>query len=69
MGKPNEIFIRRCAWHKKYFGKKKIMSVEYIGHPEGTDNSNKDIDSSNTKITVSDVCCEECAGVWLEERK
>jgi len=57
----NKIIIRRCAWHKKYFGEKKILSTKYVGHPEGSDNKDEDIDAFNTEIMVTDGCCSECA--------
>ena len=55
----NQIIIRRCAWHKKYFGQKKILSVVYHGQPGGT--------AENTEVVVTDGLCETCADKVLEE--
>jgi len=66
-GEPNTIIIHRCAWHKQYFGQKKILSVKYTGHPEGTDQADEDISTENTKIVVSDGMCDECREIFLKE--
>lgn len=63
----NIIFIHRCAWHKQYFGKKKIMSVEYKGHPEGNDDLDSDIKKENTDIIVSDGMCGVCHEIFLKK--